>query len=237
MPTEDIQERDTSKKGKLWPENCHVIHLARRSNRCTVLGPGRRAVLWVQGCPFCCPGCVAPENQFFRGGQDVDVASLADELCDLSDIEGVTFSGGEPMAQAAALVNLVDVIRRKRNLSFMSYTGYTLEHLRRRGSRWQKALVARLDILVDGRYVAARHTDLRWRGSDNQRVHFLSPRYRNLAPQTNEPGDGIQCEYETDGTFQWMGIPPKGFREALERNLRDRGILLSVEPKKSEIFP
>lgn len=226
MPMEATQKRNTSKPKKSWPENRHVLHLARRSNRCTVLGPSRRAVLWVQGCPFRCPGCVAPENQPFRGGQDVDVASLADELCGLPDIEGVTFSGGEPMAQAAALANLVDLIRRKRDLSFMSYTGYTLEHLRRRGSPAQKALVARVDILVDGRYVAARHTDLRWRGSDNQQVHFLSPRYRHLAAQTDDRGNWLECEYAANGTFHWMGIPPKDFREKLERNMLARGILL-----------
>jgi anaerobic ribonucleoside-triphosphate reductase activating protein len=221
-------KKDVSKTGKAWPENRHIFHLARRTNHCTVLGPGRRAVLWGQGCPFRCPGCVAPETQPFRGGQDVDVASLADELRNLPDIEGVTFSGGEPMAQAAALVNLVDAIRRKRDFTFMSYTGYTLEYLLRRGSSAQKALVGRLDILVDGPYIAARHTDLRWRGSDNQQVHFLSPRYRHLAAQSNERGYQLECEHAADGTFHWMGIPPKGFREKLERNMLARGIVLRV---------
>lgn len=222
------QKKDASQNGKPWPENRHVLHLARRSNHCTVLGPGRRGILWVMGCPFRCPGCVAPETQRFRGGHDTDVESLADELSSLPDIEGVTFSGGEPMIQAAALVNLVDTIRRKRDLSFMSYTGYTLEHLRRRGSAAQKALVARLDILVDGPYIAARHTDLHWRGSDNQHVHFLSDRYRHLTAQANEHGYQLECEHAADGTFHWMGIPPKGFRETLERNMLARGILLRV---------
>jgi anaerobic ribonucleoside-triphosphate reductase activating protein len=221
-------KKDVLKNGKPWPENRQVLHLARRSNRCTVLGPGKRAVLWVQGCKFRCRGCVAPETQPFHGGQEVDVALLADELCGLPDIEGVTFSGGEPMAQAAALVNLVDSIRHKRDLSFMSYTGYTLEHLLRRASPAQKALLARLDILVDGPYIAARHTDLRWRGSDNQHVHFLSPRYRHLATQANERGYQLECEHAADGTFHWMGIPPKGFREKLERNMLARGIVLRV---------
>jgi anaerobic ribonucleoside-triphosphate reductase activating protein len=228
MSTKIILIADDRAAPKSWPENRDILHLARRSNHCTVLGPETRAVLWVQGCRFRCPGCVAPETQPLRGGQEVDVASLAEELAHLPEIEGVTFSGGEPMAQAAALVNLVDSIRRKRDLSFMSYTGYTLEHLLRRGSAAQKALVARLDILVDGPYIAARHTDLRWRGSDNQQVHFLSPRYRHLAAQANERGYQLECEHSADGTFHWMGIPPKGFRERLERNMLARGIVLRV---------
>lgn len=214
--------------GEVWSENRAVLHLAQRSNRCTVLGPGRRAVLWVQGCPFRCPGCVAPESQPFRGGQVTDIASLADELSSLPDIEGVTFSGGEPFAQAAALADLVDSIRRERDLSFMSYTGYTLEHLLRCGSPTQKALVERLDILIDGPYLAGRHTDLRWRGSDNQQVYFLSPRYRHLAAHANERGYWLESEHAADGSVHVMGIFPKGFRQAFEHRMLDRGILLTT---------
>jgi anaerobic ribonucleoside-triphosphate reductase activating protein len=185
-------------------------------------------VLWVQGCPFRCPGCVAPENQPFRGGRDVNVASLADELIRLPDIEGVTFSGGEPLAQAAALVNLVDSIRRKRDLSFMSYTGYTLEYLRRQGTPAQKSLLRRLDLLIDGPYIADRHTDLRWRGSDNQRVHLLTARYRHLEQQLQDRGYWLELVSDSEGGLFWMGIPPKDFREAYEREMQGFGVSLTI---------
>jgi len=223
-----VLKRIVVKIGKPWPENHHVLHLARRANCCTVLGPGRRAVLWVQGCPFRCPGCVAPEAQPFRGGQDVDVASLADELSGLPDIEGVTFSGGEPLAQAAAFINLIDLIRFKRDLTFMSYTGYTLEHLHRQGTPAQKALLRRLDILVDGPYIASRHTNLRWRGSDNQRVHLLTPRYRHLEQQLQDRGNWLEFTTDSEGGLFWMGIPSKGFREAFERKMQEFGVSLTV---------
>src|SRR5437870_3480299 len=100
-----------------WLESSEVLHLARRTDRCTVLGPGVRAVLWVQGCPFRCPGCVAPETLPFTGGTEVRVDDLAGQLVALSAIEGVTFSGGEPMAQADALAALVDQVRTHRDLS------------------------------------------------------------------------------------------------------------------------
>jgi anaerobic ribonucleoside-triphosphate reductase activating protein len=158
----------------------------------------------------------------------VDVASLADEMIALPDIEGVTFSGGEPMEQAAAIVTLVDSIRLKRDLSLMSYTGYTLDSLRRRGTAAQQMLLDRLDILIDGPYIATQHTNLRWRGSDNQQVHFLSPRYQHLTAQANERGYWLECEHTADGTVHWMGIPPKGFREAFERRMLDHGILLTM---------
>lgn len=211
-----------------WPVDPNTLHLSKRSNRCTVLGPGCRAVIWVQGCPFGCPGCVTPETHPFRGGQDLEVASLADELSRLPDIEGVTFSGGEPLAQAAALVNLVDSIRRKRNLSFMSYTGYTLAYLRRHATPSQKAFLKRLDILIDGPYVAGRHTDLRWRGSDNQSVHFLTPRYRHLEQQLHARGHWLEFSCDSEGGVFWMGIPPQGFRGAFERGMEGLGVHLAV---------
>jgi anaerobic ribonucleoside-triphosphate reductase activating protein len=96
MATEQMSKEKNPQK--FWAEDRSVLHLASRTDRCTVLGPGRRAVLWVQGCPFRCPGCVAPETQAFRGGESVDVASLAEELSRLSDdIEGLTFSQQFPV--------------------------------------------------------------------------------------------------------------------------------------------
>ncbi|MCL6499911.1 MAG: radical SAM protein [Firmicutes bacterium] len=36
--------------------------LFRRQARTRVLGPEERAVLWLQGCPLACPGCLVPES-------------------------------------------------------------------------------------------------------------------------------------------------------------------------------
>lgn len=213
---------------RTWPKAADVLHLARRSNRCTVLGPGVRAVLWVQGCPLRCPGCVAPETLPFEGGEDLQVSRLAGELIGLEEIEGVTFSGGEPMSQAAALTELVDAVRSSRDLSVVCYTGFPLGHLRSKGTPAQMELLKRLDILIDGPYLRQRHTTLRWRGSDNQQVHFLSPRYRHLAQMVQEQGSWIEFELDEQDTLHWMGIPPLGFRAAFEEQLDRIGVLRTV---------
>lgn len=212
-----------------WPENPDVLHLYRRSDRCTVLGPGVRAVLWVQGCIFRCPGCVAPETLPFSGGTVHAVRSLAEELSTLPDIEGITFSGGEPMSQAAALVTLIDELRARRDLSFLCYSGHTLEALQRGGTAAQRALLQRLDVLIDGLFLAGRQTDLKWRGSDNQRVHFLSDRYRSLAPTIDERGVWLEVEMSPQGGLAWMGIPPPGFREEFAQALAEQGIELLAD--------
>lgn len=211
-----------------------ILSVYRRSPRCTVLGPGVRAVIWVQGCPLRCPGCVAPETLPFEGGEKWLISQLVDEYVELPEIEGVTFSGGEPMSQAAALSELIDRTRRQRDLTFVSYTGFLYEDLLRHGSAAQRGLLERLDLLIDGPYIASRHTDLKWRGSDNQRVHFLSERYRDLEPTVDERGNWIEFELPADGSVQWMGIPPQGFRDAFRDGLSQLGIdLIQIEESGS----
>lgn len=205
------------------------LSVARTLDRCTVLGPGRRAVLWVQGCPLRCKGCVAAETLPFAPEAGRPVTELVDWLTELTDIEGVTLSGGEPFAQAAALVDLLDGVRAVRpELSAMAYSGFRLPVLRR-GTGAQRELLARLDLLVDGPYVAALHADLRWRGSSNQRIHPLSPRYlKELAePDTSA---GIQLSVGLDGSFSWAGVPAvPGFREEMERRIAAEGFALHTE--------
>nr|VFK24598.1 MAG: anaerobic ribonucleoside-triphosphate reductase activating protein [Candidatus Kentron sp. MB]VFK27100.1 MAG: anaerobic ribonucleoside-triphosphate reductase activating protein [Candidatus Kentron sp. MB]VFK74908.1 MAG: anaerobic ribonucleoside-triphosphate reductase activating protein [Candidatus Kentron sp. MB] len=211
---------------------CRILHVARWSKRCTVLGPGIRAVIWVQGCPFRCQGCVAPETLPFAGGEHLEVERLANDILALDYINGVTFSGGEPMSQPAALSVLVDCIRRERDLSFMSYTGFTLKHLINGGTVAQKRLLSLLDILVDGPYVRKRHTDLKWRGSDNQRVIFLSDRHQDCKNTMNSRGTNIEFEIDHN-TLHWMGIPPVGFREKFEERMQSWGLDLTHSEEKS----
>ena len=212
-----------------WSSSETILHLAQRSDGCTVLGPGRRVVLWVQGCPFRCPGCVAPETLPFKGGTVVEVDELANELLALPAIDGLTLSGGEPMAQPLALARLIDRLRASRDLSVLSYTGYTLDHLRRAGTAAQRSLLDRLDVLIDGLYVREWHTNLRWRGSDNQRIHYLTARHRDLKGVEDERGAWIEFELGSDGSLRWMGIPPVGFREAIPKALAALGIDLTLE--------
>jgi anaerobic ribonucleoside-triphosphate reductase activating protein len=204
-----------------------VLSISKRAARTGVLGPGIRAVVWVRGCPLRCEGCVAPEDLPFTGGERHAVADLAAWLDGLpGDVTGVTFSGGEPMAQAGALSALVERIRRARDWSVMSFSGYTIEHLTRYGSDDQRRLLGQLDILVDGPYLASRHADLLWRGSANQRLHFLTDRHQPPAPE-HDRSAGIEL-HVADDEVRWIGVPPvPGFRAGFESAIDDQGIRLA----------
>jgi anaerobic ribonucleoside-triphosphate reductase activating protein len=192
-----------------------------------------RAVIWVQGCPLRCRDCIAPESLSFSGGTTRDIAELAGWLCSLADVEGVTFSGGEPFAQAESLALLLDDVRATRpEFTAMSYSGFTLAALRR-GSPAQRALLERLDLLVDGPYQVARHADLRWRGSSNQQVIPLSDRYRDAPPQP-DTGAGLEFTVGLDNTMSWAGVPGiPGFRNLITAELASRGYRLQVEREGS----
>lgn len=142
-----------------------------------VNGPGNRAVVWVQGCLRECPGCFNPDSWSFEINQLVSVKTLAEQILDNSNNEGVTFSGGEPFWQAPALASLAQIIKAA-GLNVMSFSGFRLEELQSPyAPAGAQALLDQLDILVDGPYVEslALHASDSPVASSNQRVHIFNP--------------------------------------------------------------
>ena len=175
-----------------------------------VEGPGARYALWLQGCSIRCPGCCNPHLFDAALGSVVAVETLLAEVeAARPAIEGVTFLGGEPFDQAAALGGLAAGTRAL-GLSVMTFTGYTLEELRARADAAVGALLRATDVLVDGRYDAARpERKRRWVGSKNQRFHYLSDRYSPEieVPPAGEPLRAVEIRIEADGRVLANGWP------------------------------
>ena len=132
-------------------------------------GPGIRTTFFCQGCPHHCEGCHNPETWDFGCGTTVPVEDLVDVVKANPLCRGVTFSGGEPFAQAAGFAKLARLLKEK-GYEVASYSGYTFEELLE-GSDDQKALLAAIDILIDGPFVLAeRSLEIAFRGSRNQRI-------------------------------------------------------------------
>ena len=75
-------------------------------------GPGLRLVVFLQGCPFKCLYCANPDTISFEGGTVTEpehiVKMAVNQKAFFGRKGGVTFSGGEPTAQAKELAGLVD---------------------------------------------------------------------------------------------------------------------------------
>ena len=74
-------------------------------------GPGLRLVVFLHGCPFRCHYCANPDTISFDGGTPTEVEEITAMAVNQKPFfgrkGGVTFSGGEPTAQAAQLIPLV----------------------------------------------------------------------------------------------------------------------------------
>ena len=132
-------------------------------------GPGIRTTIFCQGCPHHCPGCHNPETWDFGCGTDVPVEDLVEVVQSNPLCRGVTFSGGEPFAQAKGFAKLARLLKEK-GYEVASYSGYTFEELLS-GSEDQKELLSSIDILIDGPFLMAEKSlEVPFRGSRNQRI-------------------------------------------------------------------
>jgi anaerobic ribonucleoside-triphosphate reductase activating protein len=177
------------------------------------LGPGRRSVVWVQGCPLRCHGCVAPDWIPRRPRRLVEPDALAAELLADPTVDGLTLSGGEPMVQARPLAAMVRAARRTRPVNVVCFSGFTLEALRHVPGA--EDLLAEVDVLVDGPYVEARDDGRGLRGSDNQRVHHLTDRLRLVEYDFTGRPRGVEVRVR-DREVLLVGVPPAGLLGRLD---------------------
>lgn len=200
-----------------------TLRIAHLLDSCRTLGPGRRAIVWVAGCPKRCPGCIASSILDERAGRDVEIDELVERFAG-GPAEGVTFSGGEPFEQARALARLCSELKGVRDFSFLAFSGFELAELESSRDPAVAELLAHLDILVDAPFVEAERADLLWRGSRNQTVHFLTDRHRDVASLVDGPSAGLELHLRRDGGLFWAGIPEPGFDRDLKLALERRGV-------------
>ena len=156
------------------------LNVSSTMSRSRANGPGVRAVIWVQGCTIGCRGCYSASTHPHEASSLHRPSEIAEWLQSIPNIEGVTFSGGEPFEQAAAVLETINSIRENigSDLSVFVYTGYEIEFLRKSNDKNVHDLLEAIDILSAGPFDAKlRDETLLWRGSSNQSLHFLSNRY------------------------------------------------------------
>jgi len=136
------------------------------------LGPYNRYVIWVQGCLRDCPNCISKDSRSPNEGYEVSTIDLSNDVINVSDIEGITISGGEPYLQEAALVDLLKRIKEKRDIGVIIYTGNQFNEIER------NELTLLSDLVIDGIYIDKLNDGLSLRGSSNQNVNLITNRYK-----------------------------------------------------------
>jgi len=177
------------------------------------LGPGLRYGLWVQGCLRRCEGCASPMAQPLKGGELLDVEELAEEILKVQQIEGITVSGGEPLLQADALYALFSILKSRRDIGVLLYTGCKYEEIA------ERELLKWCDVLIDGEYMAALDDGKSLRGSSNQRIFYLSDRYKSRMDFGVSSRDR-EFVKNTDGRIVLVGIP-SGKDLEMVRNIKN----------------
>ena len=111
------------------------LNLGAWQERSVVNGPGERFVLWLQGCPLRCPGCFNEEFLPHIERHLIEIDEMLTWVLDVSGIEGITYTGGEPFEQAQGLALLSKQLQAA-GLTVVCYTGYTLERLAALEDTW-----------------------------------------------------------------------------------------------------
>ncbi len=153
------------------------IRLAGLLHESLVDGPGFRSVVFVQGCPHHCFGCHSPQTQPLSGGKLIETDRIVKDLLSRPLLDGITFSGGEPFVQSAALVELIEKVFSRKKVDLWIYSGYLLDQLIKMGEKKKdvKKLLGLASVLVDGPFVLSqRDLSLAFRGSSNQRLIDLA---------------------------------------------------------------
>lgn len=200
-----------------------TIRYSERIESTRLLGPGDRAVLWVFGCCFDCPGCIA--YNFKHGSYYEDtVDSIVDWILSTGK-KDITISGGEPMLQAEKLATVLEHVRQVRDMGVIVYSGYIYEDLQLKAEKDDgiHRFLKNIDILIDGPFVEALNDNDPYRGSSNQRIISLTSRYSEVIEDYYYKEEGRKIEVRMSGEKTLMiGIPSKDQAE-IWRQIKNLG--------------
>lgn len=95
-------------------------------NRSLVDGPGVRTVVFFQGCDIHCKGCQNPSSWDISKGTPYEIDELAQLLREKVVNKKITISGGEPLMQKDALLELV---KKLPDFDVVLYSGHELKDI------------------------------------------------------------------------------------------------------------
>lgn len=205
------------------------LHLNRLLAPVTVLGPGRRIGVWVQGCTLACRGCASEDTWDERGGLDCSIDDVADQVFGAVakyGLTGVTLTGGEPFQQADAVVGLLARVRAAtvmgNELDVLVFTGYT----QAAAARISPELFASADALVAGPYRRRRPGEGSLLASSNQELVLRTELARTRFAKWQPASRSRMQIAASGGDLFLVGLPAAGDLDRLAARLSERGVRL-----------
>lgn len=136
-------------------------------------GPGLRLTVFLQGCIHNCKGCHNPETHSLDGGRIVSAEYILEKFFENPLLDGITFSGGEPLLQPEPIAFIAEKVKEK-GFNVIIYTGFTWEKIIEKRDDFI-GLLKYTDILIDGPFIEElKSYDLDFKGSANQRAIDVS---------------------------------------------------------------
>jgi len=199
------------------------VALSRLHFPVTTLGPGRRVGIWLQGCSIRCPGCISADTWPAAQGRTTVEAVVEALLPWLPEADGITVSGGEPFDQPEALKAMLLELRRLNPADILVYSGHPFDAL----TGWLRENPGLIDVLISEPYDEQAAQTLALRGSDNQRIHFLTElgrtRFASFERKTLPDDRRFDVMFDADGTVWLAGVPARDDIRRLREAMRALG--------------
>lgn len=148
----------------------HVNSIMSNPSLCD--GTGYRTVVFLQGCDIHCKGCQNRSTWSIDEGTKFTTDQLADLIKEKAFNKKVTFSGGEPLLQKEALL---EVIKKLEGFDICLYTGHLLSDV-------PKEMLKYLKYVKVGPFVESLKTTIKpFVGSSNQ--EFIEVKHHEQTKQ------------------------------------------------------
>ena len=177
----------------------HNMRVAEMLPSSKIYGPGKRTVVWFQGCTIRCDNCWNDELWSFKGGRKMDAEEIISYV-KLNNDSGLTLLGGEPLDQAKSVLKLIQTAH-SNNIDVMLYTGYELDEL----TGVRKQCISLADIAIYGRYKhELRSVNLLWRGSTNQVILINNQKFSDIDLTEKRQ---LEVHFDETGQLKVVGYP------------------------------
>jgi len=151
----------------------------------------------------------------------------------MSHAEGITISGGEPFEQPEALEALLAGLRRQTSVDILVYSGHAIEKIKPSLMKVEGLI----DVLISDPFDVDTTQSRPLRGSDNQRMHFLTALGRSRFSQYERPlsevDKSLDVMFDADGSVWFAGIPSRSDFFLLQDLLVQQGHQVQISADKA----